>query len=69
MDDGDGFPLSTAVPTASTCLLFPADEGLNFPAVLVCLQPVWTTMNPVYSPASAGVPFTNTKGLGYPGNR
>lgn len=25
-------------------------------------------MNPVYSPASTGVPFTNTKGLGYPGN-
>lgn len=26
------------------------------------------TMNPVYSPAPAGVPFTNTKGLSYPGN-
>lgn len=25
-------------------------------------------MNPVYSPASTGVPFTNTKGIGYPGN-
>lgn len=25
-------------------------------------------MNPVYSPASTGVPFTNTKGMGYPGN-
>ncbi|CAG12699.1 unnamed protein product [Tetraodon nigroviridis] len=23
-------------------------------------------MNPVYSPASTGVPFTNTKGMGYP---
>ncbi|XP_070708964.1 myelin-associated neurite-outgrowth inhibitor isoform X1 [Pempheris klunzingeri] len=23
-------------------------------------------MNPVYSPASTGVPFTNTKGIGYP---
>lgn len=26
-------------------------------------------MNPAYSPASTGVPFTNTKGIGYPGNR
>lgn len=24
-------------------------------------------MNPVYSPAPTGVPFTNSKGLGYPG--
>lgn len=24
-------------------------------------------MNPVYSPAGTGVPFTNTKGMGYPG--
>ncbi|KAJ0023067.1 hypothetical protein NQD34_015201 [Periophthalmus magnuspinnatus] len=24
-------------------------------------------MNPVYSPAPTGVPFTNTKGIGYPG--
>uniref|UniRef100_A0A3B4XDE3 Uncharacterized protein n=1 Tax=Seriola lalandi dorsalis TaxID=1841481 RepID=A0A3B4XDE3_SERLL len=23
-------------------------------------------MNPVYSPAPTGVPFTNTKGIGYP---
>lgn len=37
-------------------------------ALRVCLQLAWTTMNPVYSPASAGVPFANTKGLGYPGN-
>lgn len=26
-----------------------------------------TRMNPIYSPAPAGVPFPNTKGLGYPG--
>lgn len=32
------------------------------------LQHPQTTMNPVYSPASTGVPFTNTKGMGYPGN-
>lgn len=32
-----------------------------------CLQHLQTTMNPVYSPASTGVPFTNTKGMGYPG--
>ncbi|XP_063768561.1 myelin-associated neurite-outgrowth inhibitor isoform X1 [Eleginops maclovinus] len=25
-------------------------------------------MNPVYNPAAAGVPFTNTKGMAYPGN-
>uniref|UniRef100_H3DNQ9 Family with sequence similarity 168 member B n=1 Tax=Tetraodon nigroviridis TaxID=99883 RepID=H3DNQ9_TETNG len=25
-----------------------------------------SSMNPVYSPASTGVPFTNTKGMGYP---
>lgn len=25
-------------------------------------------MNPVYSPASTGVPFTNTKGIDYPGH-
>lgn len=25
-------------------------------------------MNPVYSPAPTGVPFTNTKGISYPGN-
>ena len=25
-------------------------------------------MNPVFSPVSTGVPFTNTKGIGYPAN-
>lgn len=33
----------------------------------MCLQHLHATMNPVYSPASTGVPFTNTKGMGYPG--
>ncbi len=26
-------------------------------------------MNPVYSPASSGVPYANPKGIGYPGNQ
>lgn len=40
---------------------------LHSAPLLVWLQRLRSAMNPVYSPASAGVPFANTKGIGYPG--
>lgn len=42
-------------------------QNSNLESMHLYLQHLQTTMNPVYSPASTGVPFTNTKGMGYPG--
>lgn len=66
-DNGDSFTLSTSHDSVHLSPLFSADDGMNLQSVLVWLQHLWTTMNPLYSPASTGVPFTNTKGIGYPG--
>lgn len=67
-----GWPTAVSQFDGDLCQIYPDDLYCLLSYGLCLFSPCSiceaVIMNPVYSPASTGVPFTNTKGIGYPGN-